>query len=96
MSREVASLELNDLQPGPADHVAPESELPGSTSQSEVRQSHAIIVILQLTAITVLTSITTGLMTVSVPRIASDLNIQPKLYYWSAYLIQGLQEAASI
>ena len=84
MSQEVAPLELKSLQPDSPDHVVLDAEpiLPTPTTQPEVRKGQAIIVILQLTAITFLTSISTGLMTVSVPRIASDLDIRPQLYYW--------------
>ena len=45
-------------------------------------RTRAAIVIVQLTAVTFLTSISTGLITVSIPRIAGDLAIQPQLYYW--------------
>ena len=84
MPQEPTQLELKDLQTASTDHAISDSGpiLPASTTQAEVRPSLAIIVILQLTLVTFLTSISTGLMTVSVPRIASDLDIQPQLYYW--------------
>lgn len=84
MPQEVDAIELGNLQPTSADHAIQDIEpiLPTATTRSEVRQSQAIVVILQLTAITFLTSMTTGLMTVSIPRIAADLAIQPQLYYW--------------
>lgn len=84
MSQEMAACELKDLQPSSTDHVVrdPEPLLSTQITQPRVRQGQAIIVILQLTAVAFLTSISTGLMTVSVPWIASDLDIQPQLYYW--------------
>lgn len=60
----------------------PELILPTTAIKPEMRQSQVIIVIMQLTAITFLTSITTGLITVSIPHIAAELSIQPQLYYW--------------
>ena len=76
--------QLANLQPSPTDHAVqasePISQMP--ITQLHVRMSQAIIVILQLTAITFLTSLSSGLMTVSIPRIASDLGILPQLYYW--------------
>lgn len=84
MSHAVVSVELRNIQPTSADHADQDSEptLPAPTSQVELRPSQALIVIMQLTSVTFLTSMSTGLMTVSVPRIASDLNIKPQLYYW--------------
>ena len=78
MATEVATVELNDLQPSTADNAVQTTQ----TTQPEVRRSRATIVILQLTAITLLTSTINGLLTVSIPRIASDLGIQPQLYFW--------------
>lgn len=90
MPQEVESLELGTLQPvstsrtSSANHGIEDTEqtLPTTTTQPEVQQSQAIIVILQLTAVTFLTSVSTGLMTVSIPRIAADLVSRPQLYYW--------------
>ena len=84
MPQEIAPLDLTDLQSSCANHGVQDTEpvLPAAITQPEVRQSQAIVVILQLTAITFLTSMSTGLMTVSIPRIAADLAIQPQLYYW--------------
>ena len=84
MAQEVTQLELKDLHSQPTDHATSDSEpnLQASATQRQVLPSLAIIVILQLTFVTFLTSVSTGLMTVSVPRMASDLNIQPQLYFW--------------
>ena len=64
----------------------PPDELKASDSQAEtkgkVTKGRAAIIIIQLTAVTFLTSISTGLTTVSIPRIAADLDIRPQLYYW--------------
>ena len=78
MATGVATVELDDLQPNSVDN-------PIQTTQPtlpEVRRSRATIIILQLTAITLLTSTSNGLLTVSIPRIASDLGIPPQLYFW--------------
>ena len=72
MATEIATVEPNDLQPDSAHNAI----LP------EVPRSRATIIILQLTAITLLTSTINGLLTVSIPRIASDLGIQSQLYFW--------------
>ena len=84
MAQEAASVELQNFHSTSADYAIQPTEptLPTPTTRPDMRQSRAIIVILQLTAITALTSISSGLMTVSIPRIASDLDIQPQLYYW--------------
>ena len=84
MAQEAAPVELQNLHAPSAGHAIQPTEpiMPTPTTRPEMRQSRAIIVILQLTAITALTSISSGLMTVSIPRIASDLDIQPQLYYW--------------
>ena len=78
MATEVATVELNDLQPNSADNAIQTTQ----PTRPEVRRSRATIIILQLTAITLLTSTINGLLTVSIPRIASDLGIQPQLYFW--------------
>ena len=78
MATEVAIVELNDLQTNSADNAIQTTQ----PTLPEVRRSRATIVILQLTAITLLTSTVNGLLTVSIPRIASDLGIQPQLYFW--------------
>lgn len=93
MSQSVALVELSNLEPNPANHAiqATQPTLPTATTQREIRRSQAIVIILQLTAITFLTSTSNGLMTVSIPRIASDLGIQPQLYYWYADSTQGTQ-----
>lgn len=84
MPQDVAPVELSNLQPDSANHATgtTQSALPTATTQPEVRRSQAIIIILQLTAITFLISTSNGFMTVSIPRIGSDLGIQPQLYYW--------------
>ena len=78
MATEVAIVELNDLQTNSADNTIQTTQ----PTLPEVRRSRATIIILQLTAITLLTSTVNGLLTVSIPRIASDLGIQPQLYFW--------------
>ena len=78
MATEVATVELIDLQPNSADNAIQTTQ----PTLPEVRRSRATIIILQLTAITLLTSTSNGLLTVSIPRIASDLGIQPQLYFW--------------
>ena len=75
MATEVVTVELHDLQPNSPDNAI-------QATQPEVPRSRATIIILQLTAITLLTSTINGLLTVSIPRIASDLGIQPQLYFW--------------
>lgn len=88
-------LELQTLQPeniSRADGLRDQSptnqvgELSAPTAATitaqDVRKSRAVIVILQLTAVTFLTSVSSGLITVSIPRIAEDLAIQTQLYYW--------------
>ena len=84
MTQQEAPVQLQNLHDISADHavqpIEPMLSIP--ITRPDMRQSRAIIVILQLTAITALTSISSGLMTVSIPRIASDLDIQPQLYYW--------------
>ena len=84
MAQEEVSVQLQNLHDTSADHAVRPTEpmLSIPITRPDMRQSRAIIVILQLTAITALTSISSGLMTVSIPRIASDLHIQPQLYYW--------------
>lgn len=72
---------LTDQEPvetivGPTTAVAEEEE------EEELPKSRAVIVIVQLTAITFVTSITTGLINVAIPRMAADLAIAPQLYYW--------------
>ena len=78
MATQVATVELNHLQSSPADNAIQTTQ----PTLPEVRKSRATIIILQLTAITLLTSTINGLLTVSIPRIASDLGIQPQLYFW--------------
>ena len=78
MATEVATVELNDLQPNSPDNAIQTTQ----PTLPEVPRSRATIIILQLTAITLLTSTINGLLTVSIPRIASDLGIQPQLYFW--------------
>ena len=78
MATQVATVELNHLQSNPADNAIQTTQ----PTLPEVRKSRATIIILQLTAITLLTSTINGLLTVSIPRIASDLGIQPQLYFW--------------
>ena len=84
MPQDVAPVELSNLQPDSANHATrtTQSTLPTATTQSEVPRSQAIIIILQLTAITIMISTSNVLMTVSIPRIGSDPGIQPQLYYW--------------
>jgi len=90
MLRETTSVELEAPPPSRATRInsadreiqAQESTWSQTRTQPEVRRNHAIVVILQLTAVTFLTSITTGLITVSIPHIAVELAIQPQLYYW--------------
>ena len=84
MQREVGPRELKKLHLSSADHASQATRpiLPTPITQPNVRRSLTIGIILQLTAITFLTSISSGLMTISIPRIASDLDIQPQLYYW--------------
>jgi len=38
-----------------------------------------------LTMESALTSVTTGLITVGIPRMASDLNLEPSLIYWCVF-----------
>lgn len=80
-------LELEVLHSTPnstSNTASADQEKPQSTQpvQPNLRLSHGIIVIIQLTAVTFFTSITTGLITVSIPTVAADLSIQPQLYYW--------------
>lgn len=48
----------------------------------QLKKGRAAIVVAQLTAVTFLTSVSTGLITVSIPKMASDLNLATQLYYW--------------
>ena len=48
----------------------------------EHSKPYVVAILIQLTALAFVTSITTGIMNVSIPRIAIDLAIQPQLYYW--------------
>ena len=90
MQQETEAIELQTVQPTSTFNTTSslhgiqddETILPTASLQPKVRQSQAILVILQLSAITCLTSMSSGLMTVSIPRIAADLAIQPQLYFW--------------
>lgn len=46
----------------------------------------AITVIAQLTALTAMASMTTGLITISIPRMAKDLDVPQRLTDWYAFL----------
>ena len=52
------------------------------TTQLEMKNSRANIVIIQLTATTLLTSISSGLINICIPRMAIDLDIAPQFYFW--------------
>jgi hypothetical protein len=52
------------------------------TTQREVQSSRANIVIIQLTATTLLTSFSSGLINICIPRMAIDLDIAPQFYFW--------------
>ena len=90
MPQETEAIELQTVQPTSTSNTTSthhgiqgdETILPTARPQPKVRQSQAILVILQLSAIKCLTSMSSGLMTVSMPRIAADLAIQPHLYFW--------------
>jgi hypothetical protein len=52
------------------------------TTQREVQSSRANIVIIQLTATALLTSFSSGLINICIPRMAIDLDIAPQFYFW--------------
>lgn len=64
------------------DKVDAAPEVSRDISNTNITPFRANIVILQLSTVTFLTSVSTGLITVCIPRIAADLHIQPELYYW--------------
>ena len=95
MSHAATGTELEVLQPASTSIASlgqvveePKDRGPETNMQTrgapspEVRKSQAVIVIIQLTALTFMTSITTGLINVAIPRMAADLAIQPQLTYW--------------
>ena len=47
-----------------------------------IRAARANLIILQLSTLTFLTSLTTGIVVVGLPRIAADLDLPQKLYLW--------------
>jgi hypothetical protein len=53
-----------------------------TTRQREVQGARANIIIVQLTATTLLASISSGLVNVCIHRMAQDLQITPALYFW--------------
>jgi hypothetical protein len=61
--------------------ASPERRTAG-TMQREVQSSRANIVIIQLTATALLTSISSGLINICIPRMAIDLDIAPQFYFW--------------
>jgi hypothetical protein len=73
-----------------ANETAPASAAEGTprTRQREVPNHQANIIIVQLTATTLLASISSGLMTVCIPRMAIDLEIAPPLYFWYVTVAQ--------
>lgn len=87
MPQEMEATELQTLQPTSTSNTTSTHHgiqddatiLPTARAQRKVRQSQAIIVILQQTAITCLTNTSYGYITVSIPRIAADLGVQPQI-----------------
>jgi MFS family permease len=52
------------------------------TRLPETKSARANLIILQLSIINMLTSLSTGLMVVGLPRIAADLHLEERLYLW--------------
>jgi hypothetical protein len=76
----IETLQVQDHDTGHGT-ASPERGTTGTT-QREVRSSRANIVIIQLTATALLTSISSGLINICIPRMAIDLDIAPQFYFW--------------
>jgi hypothetical protein len=59
---------------------------PVLTASSQVSRARTVLIIGTLTGITFVGSMSTGLLTVSLPRIARDLNLAPNLLLWCVNL----------
>lgn len=66
------------------EELDPQHVIPGDAQPSRILISHprANIIIFQLALITFLCSLSSGLITVGLPRIAKDLNLPDELYLW--------------
>lgn len=51
-------------------------------TRREVQTSRTNIIIIQLTATTLLASTSSGFINICIPRMATDLKIAPALYFW--------------
>ena len=54
------------------------------TGELELSKSRAVVVIATLTGTTVVSSFSTGLLTVGLPRMAEDVNLPASLLLWPA------------
>jgi MFS family permease len=80
--------EINTPQP-----TAPANQ--ATTIPAPAVKSRAYLVIAQLTLVTFMTSMSSGLLTTSIPKMALDLAIPPQTYYWPLS-VYGLTSGASL
>ena len=78
----------HDVSPGKHDISQPPPQTTTTagheaTNGKQITNLRANIVVLQLATVTFLSSLSSGLITVCIPRMAIDLHIDPTLYYWS-------------
>ena len=56
--------------------------LPPANERKELSKAHSTGIITNLSGITVVSSLSTGLLTVGLPRMAKDVNLAPNLLLW--------------
>jgi hypothetical protein len=76
------NIETLQVQDHNTAHGTAPAETGTGTTQREMKNSRANIVIIQLTATALLASISSGLINICIPRMAIDLKIAPELYFW--------------
>lgn len=70
-------------------------DIPLSVEPSQAKASRANLIILQVSLINFLTSLTTGILTVGLPKIAADLHLPDQLYLWPSS-VYGLTTGSTL